>query len=258
MIALLDGDTIAYRCAASCEPSKRRAQELGIPFEELEREPLDIAIKRADELVYRIFNTCQTDKYRIFLSGSENFRKLLYPDYKANRAKLPRPEWLDPCREFLVTEWGAEITAGYEADDGIGIAASKDFVICANDKDFRQIPGSHYNFVKDTFEEVSEEVAAFNFYASLLIGDTSDNVRGVDGIGPVKAGRLLRNKHPSEMESIVIQHYGDRERFVLVHTLLRILRSEEEYENTVRKIQGTKPPEASSTEDLSPFSTVNS
>lgn len=252
MLALIDGDIIAYRCAASCEPSKKKAAELGIEFEELEREPLDIAIRRADELIYRILNTTQAEQYRVYLTGSENFRKLLYPDYKANRDKLPKPKWLDACREFLVREWKSEICAGYEADDGIGIAAKDNFVICSIDKDFRQIPGVHYNFVKDTFEEITESDAAFNFYSHLLIGDISDNVGGIVGIGPVKAGRLLSGKDPEEMESIVCGYYDDRDRYLLVRRLLRILRSEEEYNEIKAAIgQGKReePSKDSRTED---------
>lgn len=230
MIALIDADMVAYRCAASCEPTK----------EKLEREPLDIAIQRADELAYRILNTTQAEEHRFFLSGSDNFRKILYPEYKANRARLPRPEWLDPLREFLVTEWKAEVTAGYEADDGIGIAAKEDFVIVSNDKDFLQIPGEHYNPVKDEFKTVDREFAVYSFWRQMLVGDSSDNVRGIDGIGPVRADKILRNLRPEDMEHTVREYYQDGERFLLNYRLLRILRSEEEYENIISQGQGQK------------------
>lgn len=257
-LALIDGDTIAYRCAASCEPSKKRAQERGIPIEELEREPLDFAIGRADELVYRILNTTQAERHRLFLSGSSNFRKQLFPDYKANRARLVRPVHLENVREFLVREWRAEICDGYEADDGIGIAAQENTIICANDKDFRQLAGEHYNFVRDEFEVVDEDAAALNFFTQMLVGDTNDNVRGVDGIGPVKAGRLLHSCDPGEMYARVLAAYGDDGRFLLTYRLLRLLRSEEEYEelleNIQRESQGQAPTEVGSSEDIEMFS----
>ncbi|MEM4379977.1 MAG: hypothetical protein QXL01_04745 [Thermoplasmatales archaeon] len=229
MIALIDGDMVAHRCAASCHPTKKKAAELGIPIEELKNEPEYVAIGRADELMYRILNSCSTSKYRVFISGSDNFRHRLCKDYKANRAHLPRPEHLDACRNFLVREWGAEITAGYEADDGIGIAAKENFIIVSNDKDFRQIAGEHYNPVTDEFETVGNNAAALAFWSSVLMGDKSDNIRGIDRIGPVTARRILGDADPEEYETIVRRCYGDDERFLLVYRLLRILRSEEEY-----------------------------
>jgi len=232
-IALVDGDIIAYRSAASCEPTKIKS----------ERESLDEAIFRCDQLVYRVLNDTQSSEYRIFLSGTDNFRKNLDPNYKANRASQRRPEWLDPVREFLIREWKAEVCTGYEADDAIGISANENTIICSIDKDLRQIPGDHYNFVKQEFSTISDREAAYNFWSSLLIGDTSDNVRGIDGIGPVGARRTLADVDPERMESVVRGIYQDDERFVLVYRLLRILRSREELhqiENVISESQGTK------------------
>lgn len=251
MIALLDLDTLAYRCAASCEPTKEK------PY----REPLDEAINRADQLFYRILNTTQAGEYRGFLGSSENFRKILYPEYKANRAKIQRPAWLDDVRHFLVEEWKAELCTGYESDDGIGIALNEDSIICANDKDFRQLAGHHYNFVKDEFFDVDENEAQMAYWTQVLVGDSSDNVRGAKGIGPVKAGRILSGLSPEEMASVVRQYFDSTESFVLTCRLLRILRSKEEYEEieaTIRESKGQEPTEACSQGDFDPFLTVNS
>ena len=263
MIALIDGDTVAYRCAASCEPSKKKAIERGIPLEQLEREPLDVAIQRADELCYRILTDTQSEEYRVFLTGSGNFRKKLYPDYKAHREAMVRPEWLDQVREFLVEEWKATVCPGYEADDGIAIAAGEDTIICANDKDFLQIPGQHYNFVKSEFFTVTPLEAEMAFWSQMLIGDPSDFVRGVDRIGPVKARRYLTGLDPGEMATCVFGLYEDEQRFNLNYRLFRLIRSEEELERTLDEAakcesERSKLTEAGSTEDFSPFQTVNS
>lgn len=242
-LALIDGDMVAHRSAASCQPSKIKAANLGVPFEELQVEPVDLAILRADELLYRILSESQAEKHRIFLGGSENFRELLDPNYKANRRTKPSPVWLDAVRDFLVREWGAEICAGYEADDGIGIAAKGDFVICSNDHDFRQIPGEIYNPINLEFEVVDDETAAYNFFAHMLIGDSGDNVRGVDGIGPKKSRQHLAGRSPEEMYSTVRGLYADDERFLRNFRLLRILREEHEYEDILREIKGTPTPE---------------
>jgi len=235
-IALVDGDMVAYRCAASCHPSKKKALELGVPFETLEVEPLDTAIFRANDLLYRIMDSCSADEYRVFISGDRNYRKLLYKDYKAHRADVPKPTHLDSIRELLAREWQAEVCDGYEADDGIGMAHSERAIIVSNDKDFKQIEGEHYNPVKDEFEVVDSTMAAYYFYHILLKGDAADNIRGVDGIGEVRASRILTGLSPEEMHTTVSRLYDDERRFLLNYKLVRILRSPEEYEDILREL----------------------
>jgi DNA polymerase-1 len=239
MIALIDADVVAYRCAASCEPTK----------EKHEREPIDLAISRADELLYRILSDTQSEKYRLFLSGTENFRKYLYPQYKANREHLPRPAWLEPVREFLVTEWKAEVVSGCEADDGIGIAANEDTLICTNDKDLLQIPGLHFNFVTGEFHNLDEAQAALAFWSSMLLGDSSDNLPGIPGLGKVKSKRYLEGLSPKEMESAVRGLYSASGLdYVLHYKLYRIVRSEEELEERLNEAYKCKAEREATTE----------
>lgn len=210
----------AFRCAASCNPTKSK------PFQE----PLHMAIQRLDEMMYRILETCDVHKgdYKAFLSGDGNFRYLLNSNYKANRKTKEKPKWLDACREHMVVYWGASVTEGYEADDAIGLAANEHTIICSNDKDFLQIPGRHYNPVTNINKEIDDDTAQRNFWSLMLIGDTSDNVRGVDGIGVKHAARILDELDVSEMYERVLDLYDDDERFITNYYLLRILRSEDE------------------------------
>ena len=249
-LALIDGDVIAYRCAASCEPNKSTRPD---------RRPVQLAISRADELMYRILSTTQSQEHRVFISGGGNFRKSLYPAYKANRERLAKPVHLEACREFLVREWGATVCDGYEADDAIGIAHSEDpkAIICSNDKDFKQLVGEHYNFVKDEFEVVDSQMAALAFYSQMLIGDASDNVPGIAGLGEARAPRLLRGLSPEEMHTRVSEIYGDERRFALNFRLLRILQSVDEWrevETTISESKGQEPAEDSSREDIGDIS----
>lgn len=248
---------IAHRCARSCEPSRKKAAELGIPFEELKVEDVSIAISRADELIYRILNTTEASEYKIFLSGSENYRKLLYPEYKANRRDQPEPTHLAAVREFIVREWNGIVCIGYEADDAIGMAHDPErTIICSNDKDFKQLEGEHYNPVKDEFEVVDAEAASLAFFSQMLIGDTSDNISGVEGLGPVKSKRILDGLSPKEMYHKVLSLYGDERRFLLNYSLYRILTSEKEYEEIIETIERQGKGEES-TENSSPSDTEN-
>jgi hypothetical protein len=138
---------------------------------------------------------------------------------------------LAATRDFLVRKWGAEVvTESYEVDDKLGILAAPGTVICSIDKDLRQIPGEHYNPVKDTFEVVDDKEAALSLYTSMLVGDASDNLRGIEGLGPVKAGRLLQGLSPEEAHlkvQAVYEDYGQD--FFQAYRLFRLLRSEEEF-----------------------------
>ena len=224
-LSLIDGDLVAYRCAASCEPMSTKP----------EREPIDFAIQRLDELMWKIIATTDVQEYKVFLSGGDNFRKLIYPEYKANRKDVRIPEYLGECQNFLIKNWNAEMVVGYEADDAIGMNHDKEkTIIVSIDKDFKQLPGTHYNFVKDLIEDVDDDEADFNFWRQMLMGDRADNIRGVAGIGEVKSERLLRPLTPNERAATVLQMYvDDLDRFILNMKLLRILRSKEEYEDII-------------------------
>lgn len=73
----------------------------------------------------RILETVGATDYTAYLTGSNNFRCELYPEYKANRKNKSRPVFLERAREYMVTVWGAQVTDGIEADDAIGILAGK-------------------------------------------------------------------------------------------------------------------------------------
>ena len=169
MIALIDGDIVAYRCSASAE-----------------HEPEDVAILRADVMMRDILRESESDQYQCFLTGRNNFRYELYPLYKANRKDKPKPVHLEACRKYLVESWNAIISNGNEADDLIGIAATisdsmMDYIICSIDKDLKQIPGHHFNFVTKDHVFVSPIEGLKSFYKQLILGDVSDNIQGYDG-----------------------------------------------------------------------------
>lgn len=228
MLALLDGDFVAYRSAASCEPTKNKP----------EREPERIAIYRAIDTLDRILRDLAPEEYRLFIGGIGNFRDDLYPAYKANRRDVARPEHLDAVREFLVREWNAEVVSGYETDDAIAIAHTGDTIVCSNDKDFQQLVGKIYNPTKSSIQMVTPEIATFAFYSQMLIGDTSDNVRGVDGIGPVKSRNALWGLSPIEMYHAVRDLYADDERFYCNLRLFRLFRDTQEADRCIEAIRG--------------------
>lgn len=138
-----------------------------------------------------------------------SFRKEIYSDYKANRSEMP--EDLVPQVPYirrLTDALGIKALdkAGFEADDVIGtlaIEAQKngvDVVIVSGDKDFAQLINANV-IMYDTLKEVKYDIQGvidkwgvspdqFMDYLA-LVGDSSDNIPGVDGIGPKGAQKLL-------------------------------------------------------------------
>lgn len=174
MIALIDGDSVAYRPAASCEPTKLKA----------EREPVEYALGRCNDLMNRILYDTGASSYELYIGGGKNFRHQIDPSYKANRATMVRPEHLEDVRGYLVTKWQARVVEGIEAEDAVGIAAyssSENVVMCHIDKDLNQYPGWHYNYVTGQTYFVTPREGWKHFYIQLVMGDRVDNIPGYDG-----------------------------------------------------------------------------
>jgi 5'-3' exonuclease len=216
MLALIDQDLLCYRCAASAE-----------------NEEVSVAIGRIDELLDQILEKTKATEYRAFLSGPSNFRKTIYPEYKANRTQ-PKPKWLVALREYSLERLGAELAPEQlEADDALGINQTSNTIICSLDKDLLQIPGKHFQWAisgpnwekPDTFYEIDELAGLKAFYKQCLKGDVSDNIKGVEGIGDKKAEKLLAEcTTEQEMFDKVRDTYGNDEEFLMNARCLYILR----------------------------------
>lgn len=138
-----------------------------------------------------------------------SFRSELYPEYKAHRDEMPdllKPQI--PHLKQMVATLGIATAekAGFEADDVIGTLTMEavrehvNAVIVSGDKDFAQLvrPGvSLYDTMKDVRLDSDGVMAKFGVRPDqiidylALVGDSSDNVPGVRGIGPKGASKLL-------------------------------------------------------------------
>lgn len=141
--------------------------------------------------------------------GGGNFRTDLDADYKANRKPMPddlKAQAPYVKEVFEILGWPIYQAEGVEADDVIGTlalrAAKKGFnsYVVSGDKDFRQIVGENLHIVDTmndilyTPEKVMEKmgVGPENVRAYLaLVGDSSDNVAGVEKCGPKTAAKWL-------------------------------------------------------------------
>lgn len=167
MHLLVDADSLCYRA--------------GFVVNEPGQE--DLACWQLDGLIERILECTQCTTYQLYITGSNNFRYQIYPEYKGNRVDMARPIHLQTMREHLITKWAAAISDGCEADDCVGIAqcTQEDTCIAGIDKDLLMIPGKHFNYNKEEFTDISDHQAMFNFYMQLIQGDKGDNIPGYDG-----------------------------------------------------------------------------
>jgi DNA polymerase-1 len=212
MQALIDGDIVAYRVACACK----------------EDDSKDYVHSKVDDLIDKITFYTDSDEYRVFLTGKNNFRKAIYPEYKAHRP-TEKPFWLQTVRDYLVKEYKAEICDGQEADDAMGIYQTEETIICTIDKDLLMIPGQHYNFVKDEFKTVGYLDGLKHFYMQCLQGDRSDNIKGIPGIGLKKAERILEGCVTEyQLFKAVREAYGNDEEFLMNGLVLWIRRNEDE------------------------------
>ena len=221
--ALIDGDIVAFRCAASCEPTLNKKH----------LEPVEDAIHRVESLLQDIVHDTGSTEYKLFLGGGKNFRKRLSDTYKANRT-TPLPTHLSAVQQYLTETWNAEWTDGIEADDALGINQAEGTMICSIDKDLLQVPGNHYNFVTKDFEVVGHSRGWFNFWKQMIMGDRSDNVMGYDGKARTTVPQFLlatmadlQHLEPEDAFRYVYDMYTDKDAFNLNYKLLWILRTPE-------------------------------
>lgn len=168
----------------------------------------------------RLRTTHQPDFLAWVHDAGTSFRHETYPEYKATREKLTDElqadfdQGLSRIEELLAAYHVPIITLqGYEADDVIGtlarqgVAAGMDVVIVSGDKDFQQLvrpgvwllnPGrggpaaveEHWVGVHNASERLGVPPGRVTDYLA-LVGDSSDNVPGVPGIGDKTARELV-------------------------------------------------------------------
>tara|TARA_R110000787_G_scaffold126282_2_gene237546 strand:- start:3090 stop:3803 length:714 start_codon:yes stop_codon:yes gene_type:complete len=217
---LVDGDILAYRAAFATQ------DDLPKDAEEKVEILLDFVLEETLDFV-------TPDQYEVYLTGPTNFRSEVaksYP-YKGNRKSTPKPTHLRHIREYLIKKFGAIVSEGEEADDLIAIEATRlgpNTVVASIDKDMLQIPCWHFNFNRKEWTQVSEWDGDKFFYTQILTGDAADNIKGLKGIGPKKADKILVDcKSVDELWEACVKAYdGDTERIIENARLLWLRRYE--------------------------------
>ncbi|UJP05465.1 MAG: DNA polymerase I [Nitrosomonas sp.] len=145
----------------------------------------------------------------VFDAKGRTFRDELYPQYKAHRPSMPQDlaaqiEPLHACIRAL--GWPVLTIDGVEADDVIGTLSKQAVgngircIISTGDKDIAQLVNDKVTLVNTMSNETLDEanvLAKFGVPPQrmldylMLVGDASDNVPGVDKVGPKTAVKWL-------------------------------------------------------------------
>lgn len=145
----------------------------------------------------------------VFDAKGKTFRDDLYPSYKANREKMPSDLSVQIPLLFEIIELqniDLISVSGVEADDVIGTLAVKaeklgyEVVISTGDKDLAQLVTNKVTLINTMTNEtlnIEGVKAKYGFGPNLIIdylalmGDSSDNIPGVQGVGEKTAKSLL-------------------------------------------------------------------
>ena len=211
ILTLIDGHALAYRAyfALSASAPDRWKTSSGEPT---------AGIYGFVSVLLRMLEQDMPEYLAVAFDTGKTFRNEIYSEYKATRNKMPedlRPQ-IERLRQFIDSFGIPRLEMeGYEADDVLGTIAAKtasggagvriitgdrDLLQLVNERIIVNLPGKSLSDAKDyTPEDVVEKLGVrpeqvVDYKA--LMGDPSDNIPGVRGIGK-KTARLLLQQYPT-------------------------------------------------------------
>jgi len=199
---LVDGSGYIFRAYHALPPLTRKSDGLQVN-----------AVLGFCNMLWKLLAEMKTDKPThlavVFDKSEKTFRTEFYPEYKAHRPDAPEdliPQFPLIREAVHAFEIPCLEQAGYEADDLIATyarlacEAKATTTIVSSDKDLMQLVGNGvtmYDTMKDKRIGAAEVIEKFGvppdkvIEVQALIGDSSDNVPGVPGIGVKTAAQLI-------------------------------------------------------------------
>ena len=197
-IILVDGSSYLYRAYHALPPlTNSKNQPTG-------------AIKGVISMIKKILiDHPESPLAVVFDAKGKTFRHDMYSEYKANRPPMPEDlvQQIEPIHQ-IISLMGIKLIMipGVEADDVIGTLAEQarqkklNAVISTGDKDMTQLVCENVSVVNTMSGELLDESGVLKKFGVgpelitdylALIGDKSDNVPGVDKVGPKTAVKWL-------------------------------------------------------------------
>ena len=206
VIYLIDGHALAYRTyfALTSGGTGRFQTQSGEPT---------AGIFGFVSVILKILDTDKPDYLAVAFDTGKTFRNDLFPEYKATRAKMPddlKPQ-IERIRQLIdAFPFPRLEVEGYEADDVLGsvaqhavekglgvkiITGDRDLLQLVTDSIVVNLAGAKLSEAKDYFpKDVKEYLGVLPEQVvdyKALVGDQSDNIPGVQGVGEKTAVSLL-------------------------------------------------------------------
>ncbi len=193
---LIDGNSVIYRAFYNVPPLTAGGVPTGV---------IHVFLSVLEKLRK---NPEISDIIIIFDAKGKNHRHEMFESYKATRQAMPEDLilQLNILKEMLpYTGYPIYCIEGYEADDVINTLSqtiNNKVWIVTKDKDLHQLVNDKvqiYDYQKDEIIDREKVYEKFGLYPEsipdmlALMGDTSDNIPGIAGIGPKTAKTLLDN-----------------------------------------------------------------
>jgi len=176
-------------------------------------------------------NILKSDAMIFVVSGKNNFRYTLTDTYKSNRKGNRKPLGYLTLLEWLKEQETVVSKDNLEADDYLGILATRDDgikrIIVSEDKDLMTIPCTLYR--QGELKTISEDEAERYWWLQTLTGDPADGYKGCPGLGAARAPKVL-DKPGSYWENVrqaFLAAGETEEQAVLQARLARILRAQD-------------------------------
>jgi DNA polymerase-1 len=252
--ALIDADILLYQTSSAVE----KAIDWGGDMWTLHSDAHE-AKQMFDVALGDILENVKTKNFTLCFSSPNNFRIRILGDYKANRVGTRKPLAYGAVKKYAEETYKTAAYPTLEADDVIGILATcpkpkHSYVMISEDKDFKTIPGMHYNPRTGVWMSISDMQANYHHMFQTLVGDTTDNYKGCPGIGPIKAETLLTADPSWATVVAAFGKAGLTEDDALIQARVSRILRHGEYDIKTAEVKLWKPPTPTSHQSKTPVS----
>lgn len=207
MLLVIDIESYIHRACVATKVLRQDPKDRYIYTESYDlRKGMDYIANFIEGLKSKFF----TNDVELIIGDKNNWRKQYYPEYKANRKDKEKPPMYDIILAELYDNYNVTYLPNLEADDTCRIIYedNKGYpvrkILVSIDKDFKSFPCELYDPLHDKQYIINQQEADYNLMKQVIMGDKTDNYKGVEGYGEVKTTKFLDDE---------LRTWGDVEQF---------------------------------------------